>query len=171
MTITITEFIKARVDELEAAAMAASGVEGHPAAVAEHWRWECTRDDVPLDLDTDVYDGAAGRMLFHCNDWRTGLRSTEAYQETRVSVHDEALPHMVIGTDEPVRPEDARHILLHDPDRAARMVRGIRDLMAMISSMERATAIMPLAAEMLRRPVAEIWDYHPDYQAGWRLAR
>lgn len=162
--MTVTEFIEARLAETLRAAMAASSHPGYPATEAEHWRWECTEDDAPLDLYADVETSALGDgpVLFHCGDWRTGLRSTEEYPE------DGAVsPHLVLDTIEPVRPEDARHIILNDPNRAARMVTGIRGLMEVVTQLQLALMITESGAELLLGPVAAIWDDHPGFQAKW----
>lgn len=160
--LTVTGFIEARLAEITQAAMAASSDGDQATGKPERWRWECSADDVALNLDTDAYISAAGRMLFHCDDWRTSLRSIEEYPDG-----DTPMPHLVISTAEPVRPVDARHILLNDPNRAARTANGIRKQMEVIGRMVETKAIDLVMADALRYWIAVIWDDHPDYrQAG-----
>jgi hypothetical protein len=161
---TVSEFIRARLAEIKQAAMAASGDGDQATVKPEHWRWECTADDVALNLDTDVYGGAGGRMLFHCDDWRTSLRSIEEYPTATA-----LMPHLVIDTVEPVRPEDARHILLNDPDRMVRVAEALLMQVEVIGRMEEAGEIRPVTSSTLYHWIAAIWDDHPGYQEGWRL--
>lgn len=109
-------FLTARLDELEALALAASGKDG-AATEGEHWQW------VYSDRDHGDSYGREGLVSFREDDpvefelWReyiapaVSLRSVEEYPSTYVG----ELPHFVVCCTDDQEPRTARHIAYHDP--------------------------------------------------------
>jgi hypothetical protein len=176
--MTLTEFLAARLDEDARSALAASSEWDRQAAEPEHWRWECSEDDTPLDVNLAIASNA--EFLDHGEHFRVGLRSLESYPSTSVP-EMRPLVHLVIS-DEEVSPQVARHIARHDPARVLREVEAGRRLVMALIAAERyragADSLGNLAgsyaagehAGLMRAAEfrAAVYDDHPDYDEAWR---
>ncbi len=183
----LTAFVKARLDEDERFALAASARElgeGDPVPGGEHWRWECCKDDTPVDPELDIANGemyalSHDEAVYHgCGGYEMGLRSVEQYPTMSVG----PLPHLVLSADE-VSPQSARHIARHDPARVLREVEAKRAILAAHPRVESlftecgtcheseegwaATVPVQWPCSTVRH-VAAVWSDHPDYRAEWK---
>lgn len=113
--------LTAALEAEERVALAACGRDGEPGQ-PEHWHWECTEDDTPVDIDLAIAGGE--EYLEHGEHFRVGLRSVQQYPTRSVG----PLSHLVLS-DEEVRPQDARHIARHDPARTLRQVAAHREIL------------------------------------------
>ncbi len=165
----IAEFTAARIDEDERFALAA--IDPRAGGEPEIWRWECTHDDLPLDVDLAIAGNA--EFLEHADCWAPiGLRSVARYPAPSVS--GMTYGHLVLGAEE-VAPQDARHIARHDPARVLREVAAKRKILTLHSPWEdsgdcSACGDVPQVCypcETLRA-LAAAWSDHPDYDPAWR---
>lgn len=172
MMDALIEFLRARLDEDEEIARAASGRREGQASDGEHWRWEYVHDDKPIDLDEADEIGVA---------FGVSLRSVELYS-VYSGVGD--LPHFVVQADEQ-EVRAARHIARHDPARVLAEVEAKRFLIAEILGYEseidaefgcQHNAQQIGAGECRRNPgrimalrlMALPFDDHADYREDWR---
>jgi hypothetical protein len=158
-------FLAARLEEDNRIAMAATGQrQGQPAERPEHWRWECTEDDEPIDVDLAIASGQ--EILEHGDHWRCGLRSAEEYPSS-VGPYG----HLIIDGEE-IRPQDARHIARYDPARVLREVAAGRQLLSGYEEARTSDAeTAPVIAETLLMQIINrcgVYSDHPDYLAAWR---
>jgi hypothetical protein len=142
VTDDLVAFLRARLEEDERIAVAASGGivavsqwSGRP----EEWRWECCTDDTPLDVDLAIAGGE--ETLDHADHYRVGLRSVQQYPTTSVG----PLSHLVIDGEE-VRPQDARHVARYDP---ARVLREVEAKRAIVADYQKTKAIVDAVSRKL----------------------
>jgi hypothetical protein len=176
MTDDLLVFLRARLEEDERIARAASGRDDHPASEPERWHWECSEDDGPLDPDLAIASG--DEHLEHGEHFRVGLRSVEEYPAGSFG----PLPHLVIDAEE-VRPQDARHIARHDPARVLREVEAKRVILAGHRPDERERYwcgrcrivrddniwVGPAYPCSTLLALAAVYSDHPDYRAEWKV--
>jgi hypothetical protein len=177
-------FLRARLDEIERTALAASqptfGFAG-PSPGGEHWQW-VHRGDLDPFIDQPVELGQAGEMYTGA----VSLRSVEKYPSIGVG----PLPHFVIDQIEQVEVAVARHIIRHDPAAVLAEVDAKRRMMAghvpgplIDESDGRREAEPDSWDEPWRRCLAHDWVAwpcetmrllalphagHPDYREEWR---
>lgn len=148
-------FIKARLDELERYALAASSDWDRPATVAEHWRWECSNDDTPLDPELALASNE--EVLAHEEHWGIGLRSLEKYP-SQVSGMGPMI-HLALTGPEEVAPGVARFIATMDPARAVAIVEAGRHLLGWADS----PALPDVERYYALDAFAWIWHDHPEH--------
>ncbi len=148
MTMTIVEFLEARLAEDEAAAREAIT----PDRPGTHWEWESTADDD---------DPESPRWL----------RTVEEFPTTS-GVGD--LPGFPLGYDRKAEPSPAMdHIARHDPARIRREVAAKRALVASHDigrdPCEAHDAMYESVPCDVILHLASAYSNHPDYQQEWAL--
>lgn len=105
----IVAFLRARLDEREKVARAASGTRGHEAPNGERWRWEYTFSDHPqVDQPVSIDPGEE----FIGDSGTVGVRSIESYP---FNATPGSGPHLALIGCEEVEPGVALHIADNDP--------------------------------------------------------
>lgn len=139
--MTIEEFIKARLDEDEQIAKAATG--GSKA------RWVADEDEVYAVLGSLTDPD-------RCEDHAPGRPNM--CEDNRIATAEDCSDRWL--------DERARHIALHDPVRVLRQAPVLRAVVELIEGMVSATQQIEAESAVLY-PLAEIWDRHPDYRPEW----
>ena len=155
---TLAVFVEARLAELERWALAASGEYGRTATLPEHWRWECTHDDEPLDPELAIASNEEHLIHDHGPDgewFRIGLRSTEEYPSRVQGMGP--LVHLVLHDAEELEPSVARFIAAMDPARAVAIVEAGRHLLGW------AGALPTMGRYYVLDAFAHIWADHPEH--------
>lgn len=170
VTDDIVAFIRARLDEDELWAKAASAPHHSDAPTVEggmHWRWAIGPNWEPYDPDpleqhlAEDVDPRGNISLVTVEEWPYSWDTT-----VRSS------PGRVLYTDDEVRTAEAAHIARHDPARVLREVEAKRAIVEMCES--HANAQFPdfeggyaSAAEDALTHLALVWSDHPDYRPAW----
>lgn len=167
-TMTLTEFIKARLDEDEAVARAAID----PERPGTHWHWwRADEQDRPAIPDEDT----GGDYMEDDGLW---LCTVEVFPTTSVVG---PLPGVIISYAEEVKAAPAFHIARHDPSRVLNQVDAHRmlvedhsgrhvceDNMAGTVWDEKTEDIVEDPCRVLRI-IGSIYADHPDYRTEWQV--
>jgi hypothetical protein len=125
LPVVLVDRLRAKLDEIERVAIAASSDRDGSTPGGEHWRWECTTCDQPIPI-TPVTVLDEHLQCPACGYSPVALRSVEEYPTSSVG----ALSHFVVaGTDEQ-RPVDALHLQTHDPAHVLRTIQAHRKIIA-----------------------------------------
>lgn len=164
----IAEFVRARLDEDELWAKAASAGRRPEDGTVEggiHWTWA-----VGDNWDPVVADPLEPYMGGHGGEWSSPvvLRSVEEWQLSYGGPGN-TLPVKIAEAEE-LRTADGAHIVRHDPARVLREVEAKRRLLAACAEYDDCPAGMSGSGlayhveELLALPYAD----HPDYRDEWR---
>lgn len=157
----IVAFLRARLDEDEAWALAASTQREHRGGevvtTGVHWRWGVGENWDPVELDPalDEYiDEGGTATLLTVEQWPS--RSIPNWEFPAYNVRCEEVPTAV-----------GAHIARHDPARVLREVEAKRRIVDECeASPLQVDGYGPLG--FVLRYFAAIHDQHPDYDPAWR---
>lgn len=173
-TLDIVEFVRARLDEREAWARAASHpyryAIGDPAPPVEgvHWQWVAGGDWEPVTPDPVVDEFVGEQVDSNVNLATVERWPTKIFREMRKTY---------AGSIQEMDPSAAGHILANDPASVLRDIAAKRAVVDLCEKLARAAAIrcepgsplesMWTAYEEVAKQFAAIDSGHADYQKEW----
>lgn len=170
VTLTLTEFLLVRIAEDEVWANEAGRHDNEPLVEGgEHWRWECTDDEV-VNPNTDVEYMECSHEHFAMS-----LRSVEQYPYRSFAGEG---PSIHLSTDSELTPTVAGHIARHDPARVLAECEAKRRIVEEYAERDADVDLM-LGPDVTRQRqwsglhmavnlLAAVYADHPDYRDEWK---
>jgi Family of unknown function (DUF6221) len=165
MSDELAEFILARIAEVEQMARDASGRRPNDMnPTGDHWQWESTEMDQPINLDNTA-EFANQLYVRNPDGGDFTLRSVEEYPTGTVG----DLPVFVIDATGDLHPGPARHIAYWDPARVLAKCKADRLVVLALALMALQEPISGARVIALKSLGALAWEHrdHPDYRPEW----
>jgi len=158
MTLSIVDFLNARLAEDEETARAAID----PDRPGTHWQWVTTETDTPV---------AVGDIAEAQEHQKISLRTVE-HREYPPETGYGSLPAFLISYAEEVEPGAGEHIARHDPARVLREVEAKRSIVEQYEGyVKERTRLMNgwpnIEIPPFMLALAAVYSDHPDYRTEW----